>query len=37
MEALLKARLPASIAAVISNEPEARGLDTARRTASALP
>jgi phosphoribosylglycinamide formyltransferase-1 len=31
MEALLGANLPARVAAVISNEPEARGLDTARR------
>jgi phosphoribosylglycinamide formyltransferase-1 len=31
MEALLGARLPARVAAVISNEPEARGLETARR------
>jgi phosphoribosylglycinamide formyltransferase-1 len=31
MEALLDAKLPASIAAVISNEPQARGLDTARK------
>ena len=30
MEALLKARLPAQIAAVISNEPAAKGLATAR-------
>jgi phosphoribosylglycinamide formyltransferase-1 len=30
MEALLKADLPAHIAAVISNEPDARGLTTAR-------
>ena len=30
MEALLDARLPAQVAAVISNEPAARGLDTAR-------
>ena len=31
MEALLEANLPARVAAVISNEPGARGLDTARR------
>jgi phosphoribosylglycinamide formyltransferase-1 len=30
MEALLEARLPARIAAVISNNPQARGLETAR-------
>src|SRR5690349_10511941 len=30
MEALLKARLPATIAAVISNDPTAKGLITAR-------
>lgn len=31
MEALLEANLPARVAAVISNEPGARGLDAARR------
>jgi phosphoribosylglycinamide formyltransferase-1 len=31
MEALLDANLPMRVAAVISNEPQARGLDTARR------
>jgi phosphoribosylglycinamide formyltransferase-1 len=31
MEALLDAKLPARIAAVISNEPQARGLDTAQK------
>lgn len=31
MEALLGAKLPARVAAVVSNEPQARGLDTARR------
>ncbi|UCF77344.1 MAG: phosphoribosylglycinamide formyltransferase, partial [Betaproteobacteria bacterium] len=30
MEAILEARLPARIAAVISNEPQAKGLATAR-------
>jgi phosphoribosylglycinamide formyltransferase-1 len=40
MEALLKAGLPATVVAVISNEPDARGLNTARAqgiSAEAVP
>jgi phosphoribosylglycinamide formyltransferase 1 len=35
LQALLAARLPAEIAAVVSNEPQARGLDIARRAGAA--